>query len=215
MKYRKADNLNGPLFVIKADQIASIIYSNGTVSVFEKKKEEPKQQAPARIAAYGAYDMFGGYMLSGAIVPEYQPGMMIRKSDDFYFLGDIRMDERQYLEYIRYNCQEAWDSYQTGSRLWGAGWGLFGAGTGLFVAGLELYLIGMSGKIDYDMTTAGAVLLSFGSISLSGCIPLLVVGSIKRNNSHEVYNESCATKQTALDFQLQASQNGLGIAMKF
>ena len=217
VKYKKADNPNGPLFVIKTDQIASIIYSNGSVSVFEQKKEEPKQPQAVRVASYGVYDAYGIYTpMGGGIIPEYQPGLMIRKTDDFYWLGDFRMDERQYLEYIRYNCQEAWDSYQAGCRLWGAGWGLFGGGTGMFVVGLELYLIGVLGsKIDYSMMTSGAVLLAFGSASLAGCVPLLVVGGIKRNNTHEVYNESCATRQTALEFQLQASQNGLGIAMKF
>lgn len=215
VKYKKADNPTGPLFVIKAEQIASIIYSNGTVSVFEKKKEEPKK-AQTYVSSYGMYDPFGNYLpMGGGVVPEYQPGV-IRKTDDFYWLGDARMDERTYLEYLRMNCQEAWDSYMTGSRLWGGGWGLFGGGTALFVVGLELYLIGVTGKrIDYDLSTSGAVLLAFGSVALSGSIPLLVIGSIKRNNTHEVYNESCANNQTALNFQLQASQNGLGIAMQF
>ena len=57
--------------------------------------------------------------------------------------------------------------------------------------------------------------MSFGSLAMAGSVPLIVIGSIKKNNSHEVYNESCSARQAPMTFNLQAGPNGLGIAMKF
>lgn len=44
IKYKESSNLDGPTFILATDEISSIIYSNGSVAVFENapKKEEPK-----------------------------------------------------------------------------------------------------------------------------------------------------------------------------
>ena len=63
-----------------------------------------------------------------------------------------------------------------------------------------------------DITAAK--LLGAGSGLFVASIPCIVVGTVKRNNSYELYNQTCA-RQTALEFGIQTSQNGVGLAMKF
>ena len=63
---------------------------------------------------------------------------------------------------------------------------------------------------------AGIVLASLGGGAfIPASIPCLVVGKVKMNNTHEIYNESCARQGNELTFGIQASQNGIGIAMNF
>ena len=220
VKYKRQDNLNGPTFVVSTSKIATIVYENGTVQAFEQKQQS-------------AQPVYGNNAVNSSL--DYQPGQIVKK-DDFYFLGDKRMDEDQYLAYIQKNCEAAWDSYNKGCRLWRAGWGLFGAGAGLLSAGIITAACSSIGVYTYtynvntgktlssnydtyfnqDVWTAGVVFCAVGSASMAGSVPLLVIGGIKRNNSHEVYNEECAPKNTAsISLNLQASQNGLGLALKF
>ena len=228
VKYKKADNLDGPTFVLPTAKIASIIYKNGSVQTFKQEQDTPsflKNTQPQKIVT----------LLKGDVAPTFQPGIEIKKDeDDFYWLGNYRMEEDVYYDYIQKNCQEAWDSYKKGRTLFRAGWGLFGAGSGLFLAGIGLAAAGDWGiyKITYNKRTgevissslteeqlacfySGAVLLSFGSAALSASVPLLVIGAIKKNNSHEVYNESCAAQQAPMTLNLQTGVNGIGLALNF
>ena len=65
------------------------------------------------------------------------------------------------------------------------------------------------------MLIAGSVIFAVGGAFMTASIPCLIVGGIKRNTSHRVYNESCAKRQMAVTFGIQVSQNGLGVAMNF
>ena len=233
IKYKRMDNLEGPTFVIATSELASIIYKNGNVQTFQQEEQKP-QPTTYQPTGQGTVTL-----LEGDRAPAYQPGVTIRKDDDdYYWLGNLRMQEEVYYEYIKNNCQEAWDSYQTGRKLFRTGWGLFGGGTALFIAGIALASAGNWGvyTVTYtynkstgqvynstsswsrekeDCFTAGAVLLSFGSAALSASVPLLIIGSIKKNNSHEVYNESCAKQQAPLSLNFQMGTNGVGLALKF
>ena len=46
-------------------------------------------------------------------------------------------------------------------------------------------------------------------------VPLLVVGYHRMHSSADVYNVACATAQTKPYWTIQASDNGLGLALKF
>ena len=44
IKYRKQDNLSGPLFVMSTNEIHSVLYQNGEVQIFETAKKKQKVQ---------------------------------------------------------------------------------------------------------------------------------------------------------------------------
>lgn len=66
IKYRKVSNPNGPLFVIKVDEIASIIYSNGEVQAYntapstatQTPKADQVQPDNQPLTAYDAYWLY-------------------------------------------------------------------------------------------------------------------------------------------------------------
>lgn len=190
IRYKEYDNLDGPTFVLSTKDIDTIIYSSGKVKLFK--------HTPTPSTGNG----------------------VISKVDDYYCMGDIRMSEEEYLSYIRLNCPAAWSSYLKGRQLWANGWCLFGLGIGTtFGLGVPLTVAGSRDARHnghYGMLASGCTFLTLGCLATTACIPCLIVGGIKKNNSHEVYNEVCATKErAALELDFQAGQNGLGLALKF
>lgn len=151
------------------------------------------------------------------------PSGIITKVDDNYILGNKTMSKDEYLMFIQQNCTEAWASYQKGTKLWRAGWGLLGSGIGVFVAGAAVYGVGVYNYLPTKTLTpdtrvllgCGAAFLAVGSGLMAGSIPCLIVGGIKRNNTHEVYNEIQVKKGIDLSFGIQPAANGLAMVMQF
>ena len=148
---------------------------------------------------------------------------VITKTDDCYVLNGKTMTKDAYLEFIKQNCVVAWESYQKGQRLWKAGWGLLGAGIGTSIIGITLMCVGDNQYVASPganpaaegMFLGGALTLGLGAGMMAGSIPCLIVGGIKRNNSHEVYNEVNGLDETAVTFGIRPAQNGLAVVMNF
>lgn len=147
------------------------------------------------------------------------PSGVITKVDDNYILDGKSMTKDEYLLFIQQNCAEAWASYQKGNKLWKTGWGLLGAGIGTFVVGTAVYGVGVynlsTGNKMPELLGSGAAVMVVGSGLMAGSIPCLIVGGIKRNNSHEVYNEIKGQNNMAVTFGIQPSANGLAMVMHF
>lgn len=203
IKYKEADNLEGPTFVLTSAEINTIIYNNGTVKVFDQPQQAPAQQSYNN-AGYSNQPAFNG--------------LPITKNDDFYYMGDQRMTEDQYFDFIKQNCQVAWESYQKGNLLWKQGWALFGVGMGVMIPGAALYSVGIAERYA-ELYIPGAVFLASGSILTTASVPCLIVGGIKKYNSHNVYNDHCTARQqaftTPITFGITSGANGVGVAMNF
>ena len=205
VKYKEANNVDGPTFVLTSAEINTIIYSNGTVKVYDQPAQQPSQQV--------------GYN-AGYNKPAFN-GLPITKADDYYYMGDQRMTEDQYLDFIKQNCSTAWESYSKGNKLWKQGWALFGVGMGLLIPGSALYALGFEGgRSNYpELWIPGVIFLTSGSALTTASVPCLIVGGIKKYNSHNVYNETCASRQqaytTPITFGITTGGNGVGVAMNF
>ena len=121
-------------------------------------------------------------------------------------------------------CEQAWTKYQKADKLWKTGWGLFGAGGGVTVAGVLTMGLSM-GAMSPDMPDVpmqsmlggflGFSFVVIGGSVLTASIPCICVGHVRRKNALEEYNIHCAQAQEPLTFSVQASQNGVGLAMTF
>lgn len=154
---------------------------------------------------------------------------VIVKSNGYYYVGEKKMTKDQYLHFIHTNCHAAWESYKKGGKLWRAGWGLFGAGMGSLAIGVPVAIIGYTNavktqsstsgaygmSIDLGTAVAGTVFVGLGACFTIASIPCLAIGANKRNNSHSIYNKQCASHEETLNFNIQASQNGIGLALAF
>ena len=63
IKYRRADNPDGPAYTMKKADIASIIYGNGSVEVFDNAQAAEATVQPSVTAGYGKIAKDGGYVL--------------------------------------------------------------------------------------------------------------------------------------------------------
>lgn len=200
IKYKKYSYLDGPTFSLDVDKILTIAYENGDVEVYDQDFIEEKEELSLKQKA-----MYGTFA----------------KGDDFYYLrGEssmTKMDKKAYLAFIQENCPEAYRSYQKGNTVFKTGCGMLATGLGFMFLGTSLYCIGLnnlnSGPLDAYFIS-GSVFITLGSLSTAGSIPLMIVGGIKRNNSHEVYNERCKN-DTPLIFSVNATSNGIGLALNF
>lgn len=194
VRYKEKSNPNGPTFVLNTKDINSIIYANGSVSTFTH----------AQTNQAGAQQYGGSYQANSQL----QPGSYITKTGKTYFYNGKSMSEAEYLGFVQNNCFEAWQSYQQGQKLWKTGWTLFGVGMGSVVLGAVFCWAPYS--VIYS-----SILIGAGGGMVIGSVPCLAIGSVRMNNSHEIFNEQCARRAVALEFGIQASQNGIGLAMKF
>ena len=222
VEYHDWDNLTGPIFVLSKEKVATILFENGNVYVFEETAETSGKSE-------SKYDSAG--------LPKAVEGVSIIKyNDDDYRLGDIRMDEDQLERFLQTNCTPAYERFRTGVQLKRTGWALFGVGAGLCAVGMALTCSGLyATKYTYDSSKGwdveehyinnglyipGAILLSFGSAAWTASIPLLAVGIHKKDHAYETYNEQCSQKRYSFrpEFQLNlkgGDATGLGFALNF
>lgn len=205
IKYKEFNNPKGPLYIMQTTDINTIMYQNGTIKVYDNTRKTT---------------------LGAAVIPSAQdPNSLIVKKDNYYLLGEQQMDEAQYVDFIKANCAAAYEAYEKANNLRQTGFKLLGAGIGVTAGGVTVLALGgiLSGALESGFPmipcgVIGGVCTIVGNGLLIGSIPCLVIGSVKKNKSYEVYNEICApssTNVTKLEFNLQSSQDGLGIAMRF
>lgn len=230
IRYKEFTNLEGPVFVLPVTDVKSVTFSNGQVKLFNRPAA-----ANAPLTTDSATQVVVVKKTQSATEEAMFSGP-IEKIDDIYYIGGTRLSQGAYEAFLRKNCPEAYASLMRGKRTYRAGWGLLGTGIGLTAIGLGCAIAGISQGayvsepyynsnwnsintdyyIDYNPAfSAGLVLCAFGEAFGIASIPCLIVGGIKKNNAHEVYNTACSQRRTALNLQLQTSGNGLGLALCF
>ncbi|MBQ0088139.1 MAG: hypothetical protein KBT27_02265 [Prevotellaceae bacterium] len=233
VKYKKVSNLQGPTFVLSTNDINTIMYANGEVQVMEHKTAQPVQAAqpaqptqyaqpaqPTQYAqpqqGYGQYPQAGGYQQPHGNNYNYNPNMpypgtpgyagngIVRNGRNYYFNGQQIVLQ----DFLYQTCPVAYDYWRKNFVMECAGWGLLSGGVVLVVAGGAA--AGVSGS--------GAMigLAAVGAAAVCAGVPLGAVGHIRRTEKAvEVFNMQCAARYSEVRFNLQASQNGIGLALNF
>ena len=128
-----------------------------------------------------------------------------------YSYGDTQMEEKAFREFLYKNNREAYLNYMKNQQMIYAGWGLFAGGLIMGGAGVACLCIGYSSGS--QLTALMFMPLGFGSCVLAG-IPLLSVGYTRDKNFINKFNAQ-NSQQLAVTLNLQASQNGIGLALNF
>ena len=226
VKYKKINNLQGPTFVLSTNDINTIMYANGDVQVIEHKAAQPASAAqpaqPIQYAqpqqGYGQYPQAGGYQQPYGNNYGYNPNMpypgtpgyagngIVRNGHDYYYKGQqIKLQD-----FLYQTCPQAYDYWRKNFLMECAGWGLLSGGTILLVTGCILGGGTATGaEAYYGLAAAGAACVGAG-------IPLGAVGNVRRcKKAPEIFNQQCAARYSEVRFNLQASQNGIGLALNF
>lgn len=203
IKYKQADFQNGPTFVLPKSDIASIIYSNGQVQTFQQAAQpSPQQSVPQyQSSPYAGNPYYG--VQPAAASRGAGPGPLTCIGNDIYLDGRP-LTAYQYAELLRRNCPQAYNEYRSGVLMKYCGWSFLGAGLPLMAVGLWLAI-----EVDdyfWGMAAAG---IAFTTTS----IPLLAVGYPRTKRSYQTYNQY--TMGYPITLNVQASQNGVGLALNF
>ncbi len=220
IRYKKANNLEGPTFVIEVSKIATIIYENGDVTAFNAPQQNTQQPAyPQQYqqSGYQGYNQYQGnsyqQQKSGnsrnnryAQIPPANlndPNMpyVQKAGHNKYYYGNQLIGSDQYVQLLRERCGLAFTEYRNGSIMAGAGWGALGGG---------LFVVGMTAWNIWPVAIVG------GAFALAS-VPLLVVGYNKRNKSLDIYNMQCVGggQPYAVELRFHSSMQGVGLTLTF
>ena len=144
-----------------------------------------------------------------------------------YSYGTTQMDEKAFCLFMQKNNREAYLKYMQSKQLIYAGWGTMIGGALCFVAmgaciGEENFY-----RAQYDDTNnkynswraekfylAWCSLVGIAVTAVTTSIPLLSVGYTRQKKAINMFNEQNG-QQPAVTLNLQASQNGIGLALNF
>lgn len=128
-----------------------------------------------------------------------------------YSYGDTQMDEKAFREFLYKNNREAYLNYMKNEKLIYTGWGLLAGG--LVVGGVFTGL-GFGTDMNSDVW-APIMFIGYLGAGVCAAIPMLSVGYHRKNKGIiEMFNAQ-DSQQPALTLNLQASQNGIGLALNF
>ena len=145
-----------------------------------------------------------------------------------YSYGNTQMDEKAFRMFMQKNNRQAYLKYMQGEQLIYAGWGTMAGGALCFIAmgvclgqyhywydryfetDVEAYA--RKGVSNFD---AGMFLLGIGCAAVVTSVPLLCVGHTRQKNAINMFNEQNSVQEPEISLNLQASQNGIGLALSF
>jgi hypothetical protein len=187
VKYKEMDNIEGPTFVLSTENISSIIYENGKVTLYQGTlTEERKLDEPKTATSY-----------------------VTRLGEKYTYKGNV-MTGDEYANFLRINCPNAYHIYHSGYTI-----SYVGICFLAFAAGLEFgTLIGGAILGGYNYTSMTLVYCGLGCMVVS--VPLLIVGFNKMHKSVDVFNQECLNiNRTQSYWSINANRQGIGIALNF
>lgn len=135
---------------------------------------------------------------------------------EVYSYGDMQIDKKEMKTFLRNNNPNVYKQYMKGQSTINAGWGLFGAGCAAVVAGgMMVGLNAVTETYSDGLEWSGISLMSAGAAITLTSIPILCVGYKRQKNAINMFNEQNSRHQAPITLNLQANQNGVGLALNF
>jgi hypothetical protein len=139
-----------------------------------------------------------------------------------YSYGRTQMDKKALQLFLQENSPAAYKKYTQSKKLITAGWWMFGGGMGIFGSGMLMMFYGdrMKRLEEDNMVWDNIYWLGVGTLSIGCSIVLssiitLPIGYHRQNHAYEIYNYEQKKKQPQLSLGVQASENGIGLALQF
>lgn len=187
VKYKELDNLDGPVFVLNAADINTIIFNNGSIKTFNNLQSNKIAQAANTCGA-------------------------TKIKNNLFTVNGESMNRVQFGKYLYANDQDAYRMLNQGDHTLRTGFFLLGCGLTLDIFGS---VIGSTAQ-SRNISTIGYVCVGIGGLMEIACIPTLIVGSSKIRQSAEIYTRNCERKQNyAVTLTPGITSNGLGLVLRF
>lgn len=132
-----------------------------------------------------------------------------------YSYGRTQMDKKALQLFLQENSPAAYKKYTQSKKMITAGWWMFGGGMSIFCSGMLIMGFTNSYTSTHNIYVAGAVLTGIGPVFVASAIVILPIGYHRQNHAYELYNYEQKKKQPQLSLGVQASENGIGLALQF
>lgn len=223
IKYRRADNPDGPMFVLEKSEIATIIYGNGSVEVFnEDEPEQPAEQdVPDRFRyrnEQGNGIKIGDPYDGGCWFDPENPQPFNVLGDEWAY-GDRNVDYSTIYQILRREAPDLSRQLISNIRLGRAGVALFSAGTGIACMGL-IFMIADSEYAEELFWTGYGMLVSGTILAVPVGVTMWSVGYKRRDRAVKDYNARIDRMRgyssvPGHEFKLIQNRYGVGIAFTF
>lgn len=134
-----------------------------------------------------------------------------------YSYGETQMDKKAYVKFLYDNSPDLYQRYLKGDRAIKTGWSLFSIGCAMITTGGVLFAVrdNLPEKdARQSIHVGGIVIVSLGGTITVLSVPILGTGYGMRDNVYKRFNAR-KNRTSALSLDLQSSQNGIGLALKF
>ena len=186
VKYKETDNLDGPTFIISTNNINSIIYANGKVSLYQQSSTEGKIQG----------DM------------ELGPSYITRLGDTYTYKGYV-MKGDAYANFLRNNCLKAYEMYHKGYVISYAGVLFLSAGVGLEVGTL------IGGAIAGGYFNMSVIYCGLGCLAASIPLVIIGYNKMHQSVDVFNQECALNTNRTHSFWSINTSPKGVGLAFNF
>lgn len=193
IKYKRSDNIEGPIYTILKKELKSITYDNGVIDTFQKEKKAKITYIADPITYNGETVVFS-------------------QKKGFSFANGDSISENQYIYLTQQYCLEANKQYIKGDKLRRSGKWLIAIGLPTTIIGVGLNITYKDNEKDLAKKNIGTILWAIGAPTLGAGIPLYVVGIKQKKKSVETFNKNNA--QTTLSFNVSPN-NSIGFTLTF
>ena len=193
VKYKQYDYQDGPTYTIKKSDIASIIYQNGQVTVFDQPQQGNKPQ------------------------PTSMGSNNEDKGQDYAYFKYLDRDDDAMSDFLKKYDNESYQIFRKGEALGGVGKGLFIPGIIFTAVGVGIMIVNTAIDEDEDLYIAGSAVTAVGQVFIITSIPLRAAGGGLKAKAKNLYEEKYFKGQSAITPSLQFNVNsyGVGLALKF
>ena len=200
VRYKRPTNINGPVFVIATQEIASILFANGEAMVMNQNATTDVNNTTN----------------SSELPLLPQQGKLQTLSISSFMLDDKIMNTWQLRRFLAKDCPLASKYFNKWDNMEKTGWSFFTLGPIMMLPlGLTLYLY----QYDDPMWISGVFFMSLGGAMTLTSIPLIACGAANKKRVCDVYNTNCWERErqttTSLRLNINASANGIGLALAF
>ncbi len=195
IKYRRADNPDGPAYTMKKADIASIIYGNGSVEVFDNAQAAGATMQQSVTAGYGK----------------------IAKDGSTYYHNGLIISETQVKKMMAAVSPEAYNKFHKGESFNKTFIGMLTCGLTFFCLG-DIFIAVSDGY--GTLTDVGLAFVGTGSAISLASIPFGCLAPKRKRQAVDIYNRALAGERAEIrsdkpHFDLGLTGNGITLAYKF
>lgn len=214
IKYRRADNQDGPVYTLPKSEISTIIYANGAVEVFNDEPAPDSRQSGSMQNQGNSRNQIIGILGAGGCYFDPDNPMPITRANNNYFYNGAAINATtaeliisSYDPSLSDGFKSAKSRMTAGNVLAGIGGGLIGGGLGALIwADTETEVI------------AAGVLIGLGTIiGLPIAMPIFYSGQRECNSIVDRYNSHVQgyARKPSCEINFGAAPHGIGLTMAF